>query len=176
MNAEYGRRAAGTIDDPTAALERVNDMEARGLLERWGGLGLRARLVLCRSGARRGHDLRVDLQPRTRREDHGALDDVLELTDVPWPRVRDEPLHRRLTHRLDVLPDLRRVLPNEVVDQRGYVLATRAQRRYLNGEDIQAVEEVGAERPRGHRGRQVPIGGGDDADVDRHGLGGSDRF
>jgi hypothetical protein len=46
--------------------------------------------------------------------------------------------------------------------------------RAATGEDVQAVEEVGAEAALGHFGRQVAVGRGDDAHVDLDRLGRTD--
>jgi hypothetical protein len=54
-----------------------------------------------------------------------------------------------------------------VLGEQRDVLAPFAQRRRMNGEDAQAVEQVAAEAPLGHVALEVVVGGGDDAHVDR---------
>ena len=51
------------------------------------------------------------------------------------------------------------------------ILAPLAQRGQVHAEDVEAVVEVLAERPRRHRLRQVLVGGGDDPDVGPEGRG-----
>ena len=56
-------------------------------------------------------------------------------------------------------------LGDEVLGQQRDVLAPLAQRRQPHRDDVDAVEQVLAERALGHHLRQVPVGRGDDADV-----------
>ena len=65
----------------------------------------------------------------------------------------------------DRLPHLRREPGHEVLGQERDVVAALAQRRQPDRDDVDAVEQVLAERALGHHLRQVAIGGGDDADV-----------
>ena len=62
---------------------------------------------------------------------------------------------------------LLRVAGEEVLDQRRDVVAPRAQRRQLDVDDVQAIEEIGAEAAVAHLGLEVAVGGGDQPDVDR---------
>src|SRR5581483_51937 len=57
------------------------------------------------------------------------------------------------------------VQPEEVVHQERDVLATRAQRRRGDRDDVQAVEEVLAETPGRYLGDEVAVRRGHDADV-----------
>jgi hypothetical protein len=58
------------------------------------------------------------------------------------------------------------VLPDEVLDQRRNVFAAFPERRDLDRDDVQAIEEIVLEPAVGDHLAQVAIGGGDDADVD----------
>ena len=58
---------------------------------------------------------------------------------------------------------------DEVADEQRHVFAAFAQRRNLNGKNVEAIVEVAAKFAVGDEAREVAIGGGDDADVD--GLG-----
>src|SRR5579872_2781199 len=104
------------------------------------------------------------------REHHGALDDVLELAYVAWPRVVHHPLERparRVEPRSAVL---RAVQAQEVIDQQRDVLASRAERRRRDRDDVEPVVEVLAEPSGRHLGHQIAIGGGDDPHVGLRGV------
>ena len=99
-------------------------------------------------------------------EDHGVLDDVVELAHVALPRQRHEELQGRAVDALEVLLQLAVVHRHEVLDERRDVLAALAQRRNLDAEDVEPVVEIVAERALCHDLREVAVGGGDDAHVD----------
>jgi hypothetical protein len=65
-------------------------------------------------------------------------------------------------------------LAQEVLDQQRDVLAALAQRRDRQLGDAQPVEQVGAERAAVDLGREVAVGGRDDADVGGDDLGRAD--
>src|SRR5690606_40279917 len=52
--------------------------------------------------------------------------------------------------------------------EEGDVLEALAERREVDGDDAEAVEEVFAERSGADLVGEVPVGGGDDANVDAH--------
>ncbi len=58
-----------------------------------------------------------------------------------------------------------RILTQEMIDEQRDVLLALAQRRQCDAEDIQAVVEVGAEGSLSHQGVQIPVGGGDGAEI-----------
>jgi hypothetical protein len=58
--------------------------------------------------------------------------------------------------------------PEEEVHEDRNVLAALAQRRHAERHHVETVEEILAEAPRLHHRGEVPVRGGDDADVDRH--------
>ena len=62
-----------------------------------------------------------------------------------------------------------------VFDEQGDVLASLAQRRQGDGDDLDAVEEVLAHLPRGDPFGQIAVGGGDDAEVGLVQVGAADR-
>jgi hypothetical protein len=98
--------------------------------------------------------------------DDQALDDVFQLADVARPRVVAQQLGRvggNLPHRRAVV--LHEPL-EEGVDQERDVLAALAQRRHRQVDDVQAIEQILAERAFGNHVAKVPVGGGDDADID----------
>src|SRR6266851_3754218 len=100
------------------------------------------------------------------REHHQPLDLVLQLAHVarPVPLVeRGEDLRVQL---LDRPSRPRRGHLEEVVGEHGQVAEPVAQRRQLQRDDMQSIEEVLAELAPHHRLAQVLVGGGDDAQVD----------
>ena len=62
-----------------------------------------------------------------------------------------------------------------MLDQEQHVVAALAQRRQVDGDDVEPVEEIGAEAAPPDLLLEVAIGRGDDADVHRDRLGGADR-
>src|SRR5262249_36838194 len=102
------------------------------------------------------------------REREGALDGVLQLADVAGPVERDQRLEgvRRDALRRHLV--LLGVPGEEVLDERRDVLTPRAQRRQLDVDDVETVEQVRPEAPVAHLRLEVAVGGADQADVDRH--------
>ena len=100
------------------------------------------------------------------REHHGALDGVLQLADVPRPRVREK-RGLRLGREGEPPARLGAVAREEVPRERQDVLAPLAQRRELDRDDVQAEVEVLAEAARGHLVAEDAVRRGDDAHVDR---------
>src|SRR5262245_32835626 len=98
-----------TTDAPAHPLENRPDVIPLHLLESRGHDRSRLR------GGRR--ELVVQLDPAPRREDDGALDDVLELPDVSRPVIRRELAHGLLADRLDGLAHPRGVRHDEVTYQ-----------------------------------------------------------
>ena len=61
-----------------------------------------------------------------------------------------------------------------MVGELEHVGGALAQRRDLQVHDVEAIEQVLAERAGFHHFRKIAVRGGDDADVDRHRLGSAD--
>jgi len=78
-------------------------------------------------------------------------------------------LHQRVdgggTEDGTALHALGRVRP-AAFDQQRQVLATLAQRRHRNADDVEAIQQIEAEAAGLHLVPQLPIGGRDHADVD----------
>ena len=51
-------------------------------------------------------------------------------------------------------------------DQQRNIFAAAAQRRQIDGDDVEAIEEIVAELAFAHRLAQIDVGGGDDAHID----------
>ena len=90
-------------------------------------------------------DLRAAAAQRQR-----ALDRVLELPDVARPVVRHQPAHRLLRER-HARPRRIELAPHaieEVLGEQRNVLAPLAQRRHVDGNHVQPIEQILAERLR----------------------------
>ena len=104
-------------------------------------------------------------QAFSRGEDGGALEDVRELPDVPRPGLGGEERQgvRRELERREL--ETRGELTGEMAGDQRDVARPLAQRRQLDREDLQTVEEIGAELPRrDHRG-EIPVRRRDQPDV-----------
>src|SRR6476660_931234 len=121
-----------------------------------------------------GQILGLDLV--TRREHDHALDEIPKLTHVPRPRVLDENLHRRGADPMERPIVLLRVLFDEVPNEDGYILAPVTQRREMNAQDVQAIEQVAAKASLLHLLAQWPVGRGNDAHVDADGRRSADAY
>ena len=78
-------------------------------------------------------------------EQHGALDDVEELAYVARPRVLLEHLQGLRREPLHALAELRIEALDERGGEEGNVRGTVSERRELDGEHPEPVEEIGAE-------------------------------
>src|SRR5216117_1782938 len=99
-------------------------------------------------------------------EDHGALDEVRELADVPGPSVSTERVQRLARDDLDAVVHWTPEPLDEVADQGRNVLGPLAERRDMDREHVQAVVEVVAEALFFHHPNEVAVRRGDEADVD----------
>src|SRR5262249_38474353 len=96
--------------------------------------------------------------------------DVLQLTNVPRPRVSRAELERALLDRANTLRHGFGEPLDEVLYEHRDVFSPLSQRRYLDGEDVQAVEKIRAESARGDGGLQLAVGRGNDAHVHCNGA------
>jgi hypothetical protein len=109
-------------------------------------------------------------------QDESVLDDVLQLPDVPRKVVAHEDLHHRGCDSGDLLPPLRAETPDEMLDQKGDVLAPVPERGEGQTDDRQAEVQVVPELPVADELGQLPVGGRHDAHVRLHGLGPAERL
>src|SRR6266852_4865149 len=94
-----------------------------------------------------------------------ALDPVLELADVARPGISLQRPQRFGAQRAQLPSVGRGVLAQEMLAERPDVLAALAERRDLDVEHVEPVEQVGPEAPREGRATQRDVAGRDDADV-----------
>ena len=113
----------------------------------------------------------VNAEDLPRSEHDGALHDVLQFPDVPRPVVLLQQGERLGGDPPGLLAELLAVLLEEVRDQQRDVLPALPERGEVNGDHVQAVEEVLPERAVAHGGLQVFVGGRDEAHLHLHVLG-----
>jgi hypothetical protein len=109
-------------------------------------------------------------------QDHGSLHYVLKFPDVPWPVIALEELRGMLIDPTNRFAHLRGISGDEILSQQKYVLAALAQRRNVNGKDVQTIEEVRTEFPGTNCGPEVAVGGCEYSNVDGDALRTSDSF
>src|SRR5205085_11822776 len=95
-----------------------------------------------------------------------TLDDVLELPDISGPVVFHEALESLFADRRGLRRRAVAMFREEVLDERGNVLLAIAERRHMDVDDVEPVEEVIAELLLLDLPLQVFVGRADDADVD----------
>src|SRR5689334_3343715 len=114
LEAEPDCGSPGTSDYPVRLFENPRDVRA---LDSFQGVDCVVR------GSRRGLDpKRGKCQTATVRQNHGALDHILQLADVPWPRMVTKRLTRLARDHIDVSIHARGKLADEVIDERVDVL------------------------------------------------------
>src|SRR5262249_12630395 len=94
------------------------------------------------NGGSRGKPARVDCEILGVAYDHRPLDHVLELANVPRPRIGPKMLKRSSVEATDGLSRFPRIAVDEVFDQDGDVIGALAKRRHRDGEHVQAIEKI----------------------------------
>src|SRR4029077_8991468 len=117
--------------------------------------------VLERNAFRRNHELRhlevrcpphvvrdqLDADARAGAQHHRALDDILELANVARPVVLGQQVERVRRQLEPAFLVLLAVLFEEMVDEQWNVVLPVAQRRQLDRDHVEAIEEIFAELP-----------------------------
>lgn len=99
-------------------------------------------------------------------EDHQPFDDVAELAHVAREAVGAELFHAGLGDvHAGAVVGLRRDL-EKVFGERGDVFAPAAERRQIQGQDVEAIVEVGPKLAFVAQGFEIAVGRGDDAHID----------
>src|SRR5437667_376891 len=149
------------------ALQRLENMDALGVREAdLPGKRRRGTQLEPRRHVRR-QVLRTDGVASS--QDGRALEGVLQLSHVPWPRVAEEAFES-LGRQAEPAAELACRPREEMLGQRGNVLAAVAKGREDDLDDVEAIEEVLAEAPLADQRREVTVGGRDHAHVDGRGL------
>src|SRR5271166_129116 len=105
------------------------------------------------------------VQLRLLSHNHGALDRVLQFTNIAHPGLLLQLVHRRRRYPRNAFVHGQGELADEVVREQRDVLAAFAQRRQFDAEDVEPVEKVGTELTLLDQFFQILVGGGDAAEV-----------
>jgi hypothetical protein len=97
--------------------------------------------------------------------DEAPLDGVLQFADVSRPSVPPQQLTGVPTERDISLGHPGRECPDERLGEEQHVVPSFPEGWQVHVENAQPIEEVGAESPGGHLGRQIPVRRGDQADI-----------
>src|SRR5262249_6430821 len=89
----------------------------------------------------------VDPQHRLPRENQGALDHILQFTDIARPAVPHQSLKRFLIDVLARTIKLHGVLFQEMSSQEGDILRSIPEWRDTERKDIQTIKEIGSKCP-----------------------------
>jgi hypothetical protein len=87
---------------------------------------------------------RVNLQTAILRQNDGAFDDVLHLTDVTRPGIPHQRVHDFRRDAFDAPAHPLRKLPGEMTHEQRNVFGALAQRRQQDGKHIQAIKKIAA--------------------------------
>src|SRR4030095_5355158 len=108
---------------------------------------------------------RINRQTVRVRDDHRALDDVLQLADVARPVVRLEQVRRFFADTANSLAHARGIPMGEILDEQAYISPALAQGEQFQREHIEPVKQVRSEGPGGDGRLQVTIRRGNHPDV-----------
>src|SRR5882757_6658184 len=90
-----------------------------------------------------------------------SLNHVLQLADVPWPRVGAKHIEAFFGYLPYVLSQFPSTMADEVFDQHRDVFSSFPQRRHSNRKDIETVEEITTKRAGLDLRPQVAVRGSD---------------
>src|SRR5439155_8075719 len=88
-----------------------------------------------------------------------------EFADIAGPGVLRESVHGVGGNIFDILIELAAEALHEVANEEGKIFGAFAESGNLDGENVEAVEEVAAERAFGDTLGKIGVRGGDNADV-----------
>ena len=112
-------------------------------------------------------DVRLDDQARWKivgreyrsfAQDHRAFERVIELTHIADPGADINPRIVALSMPITRLPRLLECFAQQNRHELGNIFATIAQRRQMDGYDVQAIKEIGAKSVSGDLSREVFVG------------------
>ena len=100
------------------------------------------------------------------RKNDRALNHILQLADISRPGIADQRVHGFGRDGFDLLAHIKREMLREVADQERYVFGALAQRRHMNGKNVQ-VDRTRSERNfcSSTMVAKIAIGGSDKARV-----------
>src|SRR5580704_108749 len=169
VHVEYGSRTTGAGDPALRVYEYPPQIRALVI-----GQGRKPLGVIVRRGD--GGQRALDADHRTAREDAGAFDHIAELADVAGPGMRAEPPEAVGIDPGKLLAEFPLEMGDEMVGQPRDVLATLAERRDVNRQHVQSIEEIGAQATIRDVALEVAIRGRDEANVDANRARCADAF
>src|ERR1700722_1922840 len=104
-------------------------------------------------------------------QDDGALDEVLQFTNIAGPCSAGQSFHRALGDSLDLLLHSARKARSKIVNQEWDIAGSFTKRRDFNGKDVQTIEQVFSKLAVPDHRRDVAVRGRDDPDIDVNGSG-----
>jgi hypothetical protein len=107
-------------------------------------------------------------------QNHCPFNDVLELTDISGPGVLLEGFHYGGRNRLDGTPHFSVEFVDKSPDQQRNILQSVAERRDVDGDNVEPVVEIIAKATTADLFFEVAVRGGDDARVNVSRFGASD--
>src|SRR5579859_1847241 len=113
---------------------------------------------------------------RLRANDDEALDEIAKFAHVAGPGIAHENFERIFAQFARFLAVLRTEFIEEMADENGYIGEAVAKGRNEKRDDVQAIEKILAKGAARDFLVEVFVGGGDDANIDAHGLIGADRL
>lgn len=111
------------------------------------------------------HQRLVNLDSGILRNDRGPLDNVFELPYVARPRIAHQIIRCCVRHPRQRLAELLGQLSQQMIDQQWNIRASLAQRRHLQGKNVQPVKQIHAELVGLHLRWEIAVGGGNDSHV-----------
>ena len=106
------------------------------------------------------------LNPIALGKHHGPLHGVFQLAHVSWPRVFEKHSPALGIGPPNLTPHSRVVSSHEMIDEQRDIFATLTQRRNVNRQYIQSVEEILAESSRLRFGVKIAVCRRDDSNID----------
>src|SRR5260370_10118586 len=169
MKAQDCRRAARAFNNAVRALEHLKDMQSLQVLQ---GLRLihRRRGYSWNSSLRRGWRAiqkdSVKLQYRPLGQNPRSLDNVLQYANVTGPGVRVHAVHAAGAKALDGFAEPAAKTVQEESDEETDVRHALTERRDLDGDDIETIQQIKSKSSVANRLIKISIRGGDHADAD----------
>src|SRR4029077_10586778 len=117
-----------------------------------------------------------NLQFVTFSKNDAALDEVLQLANIPPPIGVHQSLHRLFWNRPNALLHLSGSTQNEVMNEQRNVFAAFAEWRNVNGKNIQPIKQVFAKLVVADHALQIAVRCGDQAHIDMDGSRASQTF
>src|SRR5207249_317608 len=104
------------------------------------------------------------------------LDQIFQLADVARPPVLLQDSHRGIGHALNSLAEARVVAPQEKIREQRNIFRPLTQRRQLDRDDVDSIEQVFAEPAVLDGLLQVDVGRGDETELRFDRLGSADAL